>query len=157
MSPPPLKPGDDIAGAVLVARSVGGKKHLWRCPCEATFRASVRVCHRTPVCPGCAPPDEFSPGSQAATLLTAAAVLTELGPEFSEFDLTVAAWTLDRASFGLRGYRDAHPNHKTTSSMISKVMLPKMLLERTRANYYRLTDRGRDALAALRRRREAAA
>ncbi len=32
--------------------------------------------------------------------------------EYSEFDLTVAAWNRDRQRFGLRGYSNIYPDHK---------------------------------------------
>jgi hypothetical protein len=89
------------------------------------------------------------------TVLLAAADLTADGKqEFSEWDLTVAAWTLDRQRFGLRGYALSHPDHKRVMMEImgKKASSPvqQKYLEKTRPNYYRLTPLGKAIAAGLR-------
>ena len=89
------------------------------------------------------------------TVLLAAADLTTAGnQEFSEWDLTVAAWTLNPLRFGLRGYAQAHPDHKRVMMEImgKKASSPvqQKYLEKTRPNYYRLTPLGRAIAAGLR-------
>jgi hypothetical protein len=74
--------------------------------------------------------------------------------EFSEWDLTVAAWTRDRFKFGLRGYAQTYPDHKRVMMEImgSRAHSPVQmkLLEKVRPNYYRLTPLGRATAARLR-------
>ena len=74
--------------------------------------------------------------------------------EFSEWDLTVAAWNRDRARFGLRGYANIHPDHKRVMMEImgNKASNPILLrfMEKTRPNTYRLTPLGRVEAARLR-------
>ena len=89
------------------------------------------------------------------TVLLAAADLTAAGnQEFSEWDLTVAAWTLDRLRFGLRGYAQSHPDHKRVMMEImgKKASSPvqQKYLEKTRPNFYRLTPLGKAIAAGLR-------
>jgi hypothetical protein len=89
------------------------------------------------------------------TVLLAAADLTAAGSqEFSEWDLTVAAWTIDRLRFGLRGYAQSHPDHKRVMMEImgKKASSPvqQKYLEKTRPNYYRLTPLGKAIAAGLR-------
>jgi hypothetical protein len=89
------------------------------------------------------------------TVLLAAADLTAAGnQEFSEWDLTVAAWTLDRLRFGLRGYAQSHPDHKRVMMEImgKKASSPvqQKYIEKTRPNYYRLTPLGKAIAAGLR-------
>jgi hypothetical protein len=88
-------------------------------------------------------------------VLLAAADLTSAGnQEFSEWDLTVAAWALDRLRFGLRGYAQSHPDHKRVMMEImgKKASSPvqQKYLEKTRPNYYRLTPLGKAIAAGLR-------
>jgi hypothetical protein len=89
------------------------------------------------------------------TVLLAAADLTAAGSqEFSEWDLTVAAWNLDKHRFGLRGYALSHPDHKRVMMEImgKKASSPvqQKYLEKTRPNYYRLTPLGKAIAADLR-------
>jgi|GEM_PF-893185 len=89
------------------------------------------------------------------TILLAAEDLTKAGYlEFSEFDLTVAAWNRDRAKFGLRGYSDKYPDHKRVMMEImgQKPNSPvyRKLLEKLRPNTYRLTPAGKDQARRLR-------
>jgi hypothetical protein len=84
----------------------------------------------------------------AQELLLAAFDLHRAGNrEFSEWQLTVAAWRRDKNRFGLRGYEDEHPDHKRVMVELmgqSKKANPmrRKFLERTRTNFYRLTELG---------------
>jgi len=87
-------------------------------------------------------------------VLLAASDLTAAGnQEFSEWDLTVAAWSLDRFRFGLRGYAQSYPDHKRVMMEImgQKPSSPvqQKYLEKVRPNYYRLTPLGRNAASRL--------
>ena len=66
--------------------------------------------------------------------------------EFSEWDLSVAAWQRDPKRFGLRGYADRHPDHKRVSMEImgQKTSSPVVqgFMVKVRPNYYRLTAAG---------------
>lgn len=88
-------------------------------------------------------------------VLLAASDLTAAGnQEFSEWDLTVAAWSIDRFRFGLRGYAQSYPDHKRVMMEImgQKPSSPvqQKYLEKVRPNYYRLTPLGRTAASRLR-------
>jgi hypothetical protein len=92
----------------------------------------------------------------AQVIILAAEDLTAAGAtEFTEWDLTVAAWTRDRTRFGLRGYDDKHPDHKRVMMEImgQKPQNPLALgfMEKIRPNTYRLTPLGRAAADRLRR------
>src|SRR5436309_10713138 len=100
--------------------------------------------------------------SQNALRLTAAQViilaaedLTAAGAtEFTEWDLTVAAWIRDRTRFGSRGYDQKHPDHKRVMMEImgQKPQNPLALgfMEKIRPNTYRLTPLGRAVANRLR-------
>jgi hypothetical protein len=93
------------------------------------------------------------------SVLLAAADLTAAGnSEFSEWDLTVAAWSLDRFRFGLRGYAQSYPDHKRVMSEImgKKASSPVQLkfLEKVRPNFYKLTHAGKAAAESLRKGKE---
>jgi hypothetical protein len=88
-------------------------------------------------------------------VLLAASDLTAAGnQEFSEWDLTVAAWSIDRFRFGLRGYAQSYPDHKRVMMEImgQKPSSPvqQKYLEKLRPNFYRLTPLGRAAAQRLR-------
>ncbi|MDB5308902.1 MAG: hypothetical protein JWO38_3104 [Gemmataceae bacterium] len=88
-------------------------------------------------------------------VLLAADDLTTAGNlEFSEWDLTVAAWSLDRFRFGLRGYAQSYPDHKRVMMEImgQKASSPiqQKFFEKIRPNYYRMTPLGRTAATRLR-------
>ncbi len=89
------------------------------------------------------------------TVLLAAADLAASGKqEFSEWDLTVAAWALDRLRFGLRGYAQSYPDHKRVMMEImgQKASSPvqQKYLEKIRPNVYRLTPLGKATAARIR-------
>lgn len=87
-------------------------------------------------------------------LLAADDLTTGGAEEFSEFDLTVAAWNRDRQRFGLRGYTNIYPDHKRVMMEImgNKASNPILLrfMEKTRPNFYRLTPLGRVEAGRLR-------
>ncbi|MCZ2344085.1 MAG: hypothetical protein LC104_20170 [Bacteroidales bacterium] len=87
-------------------------------------------------------------------ILLAAADLAEAGnQEFSEWDLTVAAWTRDRFRFGLRGFAQTYPDHKRVMMEImgqkSHSPVQQKFIEKIRPNYYRLTELGQTAAQRL--------
>ena len=91
----------------------------------------------------------------AESVLLAADDLTTAGnQEFSEWDLTVAAWSRDRFRFGLRGYAQSYPDHKRVMMEImgQKPSSPVMqrFLTKVRPNYYKLTPLGKSAANRLR-------
>jgi hypothetical protein len=74
--------------------------------------------------------------------------------EFTEWELTVASWTRDKARFGLRGYDQTYPDHKRVMMEImgKKPQNPVTLglMEKVRPNVYRLTALGQAEAARLR-------
>ena len=84
----------------------------------------------------------------AELILLAAAALPEAGrQEFSEWDLTVAAWKLDASRFGCRGYEDVYPDHKRVMMEIMSRKkkdnpLRRGWMEKVRPNHYRVTPLG---------------
>jgi hypothetical protein len=91
----------------------------------------------------------------AESVLLAADDLTTAGNlEFSEWDLTVAAWSRDRFRFGLRGYAQSYPDHKRVMMEImgQKPSSPinQRFLTKIRPNYYKLTPLGKTTAARLR-------
>lgn len=93
----------------------------------------------------------------AQEILLAAADLAGTGKqEFTEWELTVAAWRRDSNRFGLRGFEVDHPDHKRVMMEImgqSKKDNPirRRFIEKTKPNYYRLTDLGAAEVAAMQR------
>jgi hypothetical protein len=70
------------------------------------------------------------------------------GKDFSEWDLTVSTWKRNPNRFGCRGYEDRYPDHKRVMMEIMGTTkkdnpIRRGWLERTRSNYYRMTDIGR--------------
>lgn len=97
-------------------------------------------------------------GSKARTaaqevLLGASDLEREGKSEFSEWDLTIATWRRDSNKFGCRGYEKIYPDHKRVMKEImntgSSNPIRRGWLERSRPNYYRLTDVGRSEVATL--------
>lgn len=91
----------------------------------------------------------------AQVILLAGDDLTAAGTrEFSEWELTVAAWRRDPGRFGLRGFEQKYPDHKRvmTEIMGSKPSSPIQLrhMEKVRPNFYRVTALGRSEAARLR-------
>jgi len=91
----------------------------------------------------------------AQEILLAAADLANAGKqEFTEWELTVAAWRRDNNRFGLRGFEAHHPDHKRVMMEImgqTKKDNPvrRRFIEKTKPNYYRLTDLGTAEVAAI--------
>lgn len=85
----------------------------------------------------------------AQEILLAAANLAERGKEeFSEWDLTVAAWTRSQNRFGCRGYEKMYPDHKRVMMEIMGQTkkdnpLRRGWMEKTKQNHYRITALGR--------------
>lgn len=92
--------------------------------------------------------------SQVILLAAYDLFLTNDGKEFSEWDLTLAAWALDRFRFGLRGHANIYPDHKRVSMEImgqkSSNPVNQGYFEKLRPNYYKLTQFGADAARKLR-------
>jgi hypothetical protein len=80
-------------------------------------------------------------------LLAADDLMAQGGSEFSEWDLSIAAWVRDRNRFGMRGHAQTHPDHKRVMMEImgKKPQNPLLLglMEKVRPNFYRLTPLGR--------------
>lgn len=81
-------------------------------------------------------------------LLGAADIDRSGAKEFSEWDLTVATWKRNPNRFGCRGYEDRYPDHKRVMMEIMGTTkkdnpIRRGWLERSRSNYYRMTDIGR--------------
>lgn len=92
-----------------------------------------------------APPAKLT---AAQVVLLAADDLAEAGQqEFSEWELTVAAWSRDPSRFGLRGFAQTYPDHKrvTMEIMGQKPHSPvqQKFIEKVRPNTYRLTPLGK--------------
>jgi len=99
--------------------------------------------------------------SESARRLTAAQIILLAGEdltnggvsEFSEWELTVAAWKRDRERFGLRGFKDEYPDHKRVMMEIMGQKphnpLQLKLMEKVRPNYYKLTEFGRQEATRL--------
>ncbi len=78
--------------------------------------------------------------------LIAAANLAKGNPnrEFSEWELTMEAWRLNKNRWGLRGFEENHPDHKRVMMEImgGGGLVKEGLLVRTRENHYRVTSAG---------------
>ena len=90
----------------------------------------------------------------AQLILMAGEDLVDAGvSEFSEWQLTVAAWRRDPLRFGLRGFQKEHPDHKRVMMEImgAKPHNPIQMkyMEKIRPNYYRLTAAGRQEALRL--------
>jgi len=91
----------------------------------------------------------------AQEVLLAAADLSSDGPrEFSEWDLSVAAWKRNRNRFGCRGYEDFYPDHKRTMMEIMGTTkkdnpIRRGWMEKARTNHYRITSLGLAEAAVL--------
>jgi len=80
-------------------------------------------------------------------VLLAALQLKEEGKdEFTEWDLTVKTWLINKQRWGLPGYRELYPDHKRVMNEImakgDKRVLTLGLFERVRSNMYKLTAAG---------------
>ena len=91
-------------------------------------------------------------------LVAAANIYDETGNDFTEWDLSVASWVLNRNRFGCRGYEDQYPDHKRVMAEIlgtTKKDNPVRhgWLRKVRPNHYEITSLG---LAEARRLRSSA-
>ena len=79
-------------------------------------------------------------------LLATVGLPSEGRVEFSEWDLTVAAWKRDPVRFGCRGYEDSYPDHKRVMMEIMSSSknnpVRRGLIEKVRPNHYRVTPLG---------------
>ena len=80
-------------------------------------------------------------------LLAAADLVTAGKQQFTEWDLTVAAWRRDRNRFGSRGYEDEYPDHKRVMmEIMGKTKKDNPLrrgwMEKAGTNLYRMTSLG---------------
>jgi hypothetical protein len=74
--------------------------------------------------------------------------------DFTEWELTIAAWRRDCNRFGLRGFEEQHPDHKRVMMEIMGQTkrdnpIRRGFLRKTRSNYYQITDLGRAEAALL--------
>lgn len=67
----------------------------------------------------------------------------------TEWDLTVAAWSLSRIRFGMRDHEASYPDHKKVYVVLLAAVRAG-LVEKVRANVYRLTEAGKVRAAELR-------
>lgn len=86
-------------------------------------------------------------------LLAASRLAKRRTKEFSEWDLTVETWKLNKNRWGLRGYEHNYPDHKRVMNEImskkTENILGKGWLTRTRPNRYRITATGLAKAATL--------
>ncbi len=79
-------------------------------------------------------------------VLLAAASLAQGDPEreFTEWELTVAAWKLNNNRWGLRGFENEYPDHKRVMMEVMGHggLVSEHLLLRTRTNRYKITSAG---------------
>src|SRR3989344_256109 len=90
----------------------------------------------------------------AEEVLAAAANLTKnTQKEFTEWELTVETWRLNKNRWGLRGYQEKYPDHKRVMNEVMAKGTQKVTgrgwIERVRPNYYRLTSQGLARSASL--------
>gem|GEM_PF-2810564 len=81
-------------------------------------------------------------------VILAALNLTEKGDkQFTEWQLTVETWKLNKQRWGLPGYRDKYPDHKRVMTQImtrsKNSIMTQGLMERVKTNTYKLTDAGK--------------
>jgi len=72
--------------------------------------------------------------------------------EFSEWDLTIRVWELNKNRFGCRGYEDKYPDHKRVMTELmgkGKPVRESGWIEKTRRNHYRITALGLAVAARL--------
>ena len=86
-------------------------------------------------------------------LLAAANIHEDVGGEFSEWDLSIASWKVNRNRFGMRGHEDDHPDHKRVMMEISKNKAPitQGWLQKVRQNRYEITPIGLAQAGQLRK------
>lgn len=91
----------------------------------------------------------------AEEVLLAAAKLTknDIKKEFTEWELTVETWELNKTRWGLRGFEEKYPDHKRVMNEVMAAGTQKVVgkgwIERIRPNYYRLTSSGLAKVSSL--------
>jgi hypothetical protein len=157
-------PGDDAAGCVVVGDRVVADSPTAAvrvaCPCGAAFPTTAAEIVRADrarlslKCPGCRPPAAPPPPGAPPYRMTArdyvvlaAHDLMATGQrEFTEWDLAVATWALNRKLFGMRGYEQSYPDTKRVGMELVKTRTGSVVnvghLDRVRPNTYRLTPVG---------------
>ncbi len=84
--------------------------------------------------------------SASDEVLLAAANLAKADPkrEFTEWELTIEAWKLNKNRWGMRGFEEGHPDHKRVMNEImgKGSIVSQGWLARTRPNHYALTPAG---------------
>lgn len=87
-------------------------------------------------------------------VLVAAYKLTEKGKkEFTEWELTVETWLLNKSRWGLKGYEDKYPDHKRVMNEIMAKGANKVMgrgwVKRIKPNYYSITNSGLSRVNSL--------
>lgn len=80
-------------------------------------------------------------------VLKAAANINKRKKEFTEWDITVETWKLNKQRWGLPGYESKFPDHKRVMNEImakgtQKKVIGQGWLQRIRQNYYTITQSG---------------
>lgn len=126
-------------------------------PCRKEFKTTVGELrtivadNRVPVCPSCADRPAATPdrrrGEKADAILLA---MFDLGRDQGHHlhDIVVAAWSLNRAGFGLGRYADTYPDAKNVELAV-RGQLERRNVEPAGVLHYRLTAAGRVRAAAL--------
>lgn len=83
--------------------------------------------------------------STEEVLLAATRLSTESLKEFTEWDLTIEAWKLNKNRWGLQGHEE-YPDHKRVMNEVMAAGTQKIVgrgwIERTRPNHYKVTQLG---------------
>ncbi len=83
--------------------------------------------------------------STEEVLLAAFRLSTDSLKEFTEWDLTVEAWKLNKNRWGLQGHEE-YPDHKRVMNEVmargTQKIVSKGWIERTRPNHYKITQLG---------------
>jgi len=92
-------------------------------------------------------PNKFLNLTAAEEVLLAATKLSNEGKEeFTEWDITVKTWSLNKTRWGLRGYEISYPDHKRVMNEImaggTQKVVGKGWLEKVKPNYYKVTSAG---------------
>lgn len=83
----------------------------------------------------------------AEEVLIAAINISENGKkEFTEWELTVQTWKMNKQRWGLRGFEENYPDHKRVMNEVmakgTNKVIGKGWIERIKTNYYQVTDLG---------------
>jgi hypothetical protein len=87
---------------------------------------------------------QISPGPNSTdeVLMAAFRLSRESRKEFTEWDLTIETWKLNRNRWGLKGHEE-YPDHKRVMNEVmakgGQKVMGKGWIERTRPNYYKIT------------------